>query len=334
MNFIRIPVFLGLGMRKFTKGGYNRASRNFPSEHNETEPSKTTVMITGGNQGIGFAAASALAKKGCHVYIVCRNEARGVEAVDAIKNSSGNPNVHLLVGDVSSLGDIRRLASQFRSTGKPLNVLINNAGVMVDPSLSKDGYELNFATNTLGSYAMARAFEPILKASAAAKVIFVASGGALTEPLEVNDLQGDHVKKNKSFGQTQYARDKRRQIAIVEHLSKEWSDIGVYSMHPGWVDTQGVQSSMPDFYSTFHSSLRSLEEGADTIVWLATRDKDRLEAGAFYLDREVQSKHLPLGGTGYTEAEVATLMQKLNVMIQPALLYLANDGVSTVRVAA
>lgn len=312
-------MFLGIGMRKFTKGGYKRASQNFQTEHNEIGPSKTTVMITGANQGIGFAAASALAKKGCHVYIVCRNEARGTEAVAAIKNCSNNPNVHLLIGDVSSLQDIHRLAAEFKASGRELNVLVNNAGVMVDPAVSKDGYEMNFATNTLGSYAMARAFAPVLKASGSPKIIFVASGGALTERLEVTDLQGENLKKNKSFGQTQYARDKRRQIAIAEHLSKEWADIGVYSMHPGWVDTQGVQSSMPDFYSTFHSSLRTLEEGADTIVWLATRDKEKLEPGAFYLDREAQSKHLPFGGTGYTEADVETLIKKLDVMIKPAL---------------
>jgi len=321
MNFVRVPIFLGLGMRKFTKGGYERASRNFQTEHNETDPSKTSVLITGANQGIGFAAASMLAQKGCHVYIVCRNEARGNEAVASIRNLSNNPNIHLLVGDVSSLGDIRRLAEDFKAGGKPLHVLINNAGVMVDPTLSKDGYELNFATNTLGPYAMARAFEPILKTSGpSAKVIFVASGGALTEPLEIEDLQGEKLKKNKSFGQTQYARDKRRQIAVVEHLAKEWTDIGVYSMHPGWVDTHGVKSSMPDFHSTLNSSLRSLEEGADTIVWLATQDKGKLEPGALYLDRQIQSKHLPLGGTSYTEAQVSSLIKKLDVMIQPALV--------------
>ena len=307
-------MFLAIGMRRFTQAGYQRAAESFDPGDLTRNMNGRVAMVTGGNQGIGLAAAKGLAKLGFKVYIVSRNAERGLEAVEKVRNETGNPNVELLVCNVSSLEDIKALARKYRETGEPLHVLVNNAGVMVDWAQSADGHELNFATNTLGSYAMTRAFEPILKDSTPARVIFVSSGGSLTEPLVVDDLEGSKVKRDKNFGQTQYARDKRRQLVIAEQLAKEWSGsgIGVYAMHPGWVDTHGVQTSMPDFRARFQGSLRNIDEGADTIVWLSVVEPERLEPGGFYLDRTSQSKHLPLSGTGYTQKEAEALMSKLN----------------------
>ena len=312
---------MAYGMRKFTRSGYERASKTFNDEDLSIDMKGKHVMVTGGNQGIGYSAALALACRGATVHIVCRNKERGQQAVDALKKEAQNPDVYLHVCDVSSLGDIKKLATEYRQSGKPLHVLVNNAGVMVDYAKSVDGIEINFATNTLGSFAVTRALEPVLKASAPSRVIFVSSGGSLTESLVVDDLQGDKLKKDSNFGQTQYARDKRRQVVIAEQLAEEFaaSKIFVCSMHPGWCDTMGVVNSMPSFHERFKSNLRTPAEGADTIVWLAMKDASTLEAGGFYLDRAPQSKHLPLSATGYSKEESMELMSKLAELAKPAL---------------
>lgn len=274
-------------------------------------------MVTGANQGIGYQVSLELARRGLTCYMVCRNEARGQEAVERVRNATGNGNVHLLKCDVSSLEDIKSLADEYIASGRPLHVLVNNAGVMVhEDKNSVDGLELNFATNTLGSYALTRALEPALRRSAPSRVIFVSSGGALTEKLEVDDLEGAKIRGSDK-GTVQYARDKRRQIAVAERLARDWGAQGAgircFSMHPGWTETEGVKTSIPGFYSAFKDRLRTLPQGADTIVWLAClKDATQLEDGGFYLDRQPQAKHLPLAGTKYAEHDVDRLMQKLD----------------------
>ncbi len=312
-------MFLALGMRKFTRNAYDKASSNFEPSAEPSPLRGKTVMITGANQGIGLATAHMLAKRGCKLFLVCRNKQRGEEAVAQVRENSGNTDVHLLVCDVSSLSDIKKLAKDYISEDLPLHVLINNAGIMQKtPLKSVDGYEINFATNTLGSYALTRALEPILKKSAPAKVIFVSSGGALLEGLEVDDLEGNDILSSSKFSETQYSRDKRRQIAIAEGLSREWakSNVFAYSMHPGWAETESVKTSIPDFYARFKQSLRTPAEGADTIAWLAEKDDGSLENGGYYLDRSPQSKHLPLSRTSYSEDEVFALMLKLDRLIK------------------
>lgn len=314
-------MFLALGMRKFTRAGFERSTKHFQENDLSVDMTGQHVMITGGNQGIGYFAALELARRGANVHIVCRNSKRGEEAISEIRAKTGNENIHLWVADVSSLSDIKKLAQEYSVSGKPLHILVNNAGVMVSPTKSKDGYEINFATNTLGSFAMTRAFEPILKSSAPSKVIFVSSGGALTESLQIADLEGDDIAKDGNFGQTQYARDKRRQIVIAEQLAEEYAAAGIFvcSMHPGWCDTSGVINSMPSFHEKFKSSLRTPQQGADTIVWLATKNPKDLQAGAFYLDRTVQSKHLPLAGTGYSNDAARALIGKLDSLVKPVI---------------
>lgn len=315
MYLVRVPMFLAIGTRKFTKGGFERSSASFNVEDDNVDLSGKFVVITGANQGLGYAASREFARKKCNLVMVCRDRVRGQEALNNISKESGNPNIRLMICDTSSLKSINDFAAEYTASGDPLDVLVNNAGVMKPFEKSVDGYELNFATNTLGYYALTKAVEPALKKSSSARVIFVSSGGALTEPLIVDDLEGESIQSKSNFPESQYARDKRRQLAICEGLARGWADtnISIYAMHPGWCDTSGVRTSMPDFYSRFKNSLRTIEQGANTIVWLGLVDKARLVSGEFYLDRSVQSKHLPLGGTGYSESDVTKLMAKLEI---------------------
>jgi dehydrogenase/reductase SDR family protein 12 len=314
---LRVPFFLYTGLKNFTRGGYEHAAKSFDQGVMDTSLKGKTCMVTGANQGLGFQISLELAKRGASLYMVCRNKERGLASISKVKEESSNEDVHLLLCDISSLQDVKRMSEEYKATGKPLDVLVNNAGVMVhEPIKSVDNYEINFATNTLGTYAVTRALEPCLKQAApGSRVIMVSSGGALTSHLEVDDLQGDKMKKND--GTEKYARDKRRQIAMAEYLAAEWKDQGVVccSMHPGWAETEGVKTSIPGFYKTFKDKMRSVEQGADTAVWLSLCPFEMIEGGGFYLDRKPQAKHLPLAGTKYSTEKVRILVDKLDAMM-------------------
>ena len=343
---LRVPFFIYFGLKNFTKGGYEKAAASFDPTITSRDLKGVSAMVTGANQGIGYQASLDLASRGSTLYMVCRSESRGKEAVEKVKEETGNKDVHLRLCDLSSLSSISNMAKDFESTGKPLHVLVNNAGLMVhEGEKSADGYEMNFAVNTLGNYAITRALEPVLKRTAASgaskdsvnpsttgaaaagapsspavRVIFVSSGGALTEHLEIDDLEGTKIAHKKDFGTIQYARDKRRQLAITEQLAREWApaEVRVFAMHPGWTSTEGVKTSIPDFYSRFKDRLRTLPQGADTILWLCLENIEKLDSGNFYLDRKVQAKHLPLGGTGYSNEEAARLTATLDKLISKA----------------
>ncbi len=143
---------------------------------------------------------------------VCRNEARGREAVDQVRQSSGNADVHLKLCDVSSLASIKTLVQDLRSSGTPVHMLVNNAGVMMhERQRSADGHDINFATNTLGCFALTYLLRDVLTRSAPSRVVFVTSGGMLTEPLDVEDLENERMG-SKYDGTRAYAKDKRRQV--------------------------------------------------------------------------------------------------------------------------
>lgn len=176
---------------------------------------------------------------------------------------------------------------------------------------SADGYEVNFATNTLGTFVLTHQLQRCLRESGpGSRVVTVASGGAYTAPLVHDDLQ---MEQSTFDGMQQYARDKRRQIAMMERFAAILGrdGIGCYTMHPGWVDTEGVAVAMPGFYKSFAGQLRSLQQGADTVLWLALADMAQLEPGALYLDRAVQHKHMFMAGTAYKPDAVDALWERL-----------------------
>ena len=132
-------------------------------------------MVTGANSGIGKATAMGLARLGATVVMVCRDRARGEAAVAEIKTATGNPNVALLLADLSSRAAIRQMAQAFREQYPQLHVLINNAGIApVQRSVTVDGIETVFAVNYLAPLLLTNLLLDVLKASAPARVVNVA----------------------------------------------------------------------------------------------------------------------------------------------------------------
>lgn len=249
--------------------------------------------------------------------MVCRNKERGEKARGEIVEKSKNERVHLHLADVSSFGDVRRLAKDFLKSGSALDVLVNNAGVLFHQKSnpSADGLEITLATNMLGGFLLTNLLLPVLQKSSDGRVILVSSGGGLTEKLTLRaayDKAANGQPYDEALGRQLYALTKRQQIVMAELYKEKLTQktgVGFYSMHPGWCDTEGLSVAMPSFYNFMKEKLRTIDEGSDTIQWLAVSPSvDKIKHGGLYFrDRKDEIKHLPLGGTGYSADQAEDL---------------------------
>ncbi len=159
----------------------------------------------------------------------------------------------------------------------------------------------------LGPHLLTRLLRERLIASAPARVIFVSSGGMYTRRLEIDDLQS---RKGTFDGRVAYARSKRAEVVLAERWAEELAGTGVvvHAMHPGWADTPGIQTSIPTFRRVMRPLLRSPEQGADTIVWLAAAPEPGTVTGRFWSDRHERSTHVPLARTRETRRGARTAL--------------------------
>uniref|UniRef100_A0A0B6Y8B8 Dehydrogenase/reductase SDR family member 12 n=1 Tax=Arion vulgaris TaxID=1028688 RepID=A0A0B6Y8B8_9EUPU len=318
MSLYRNITWYMKGLREYTKNGYEIASKNFNSSDLDVDIGHRSYMITGANRGLGLFVALAIAKKGATVHIVCRNKENGMEAQKNIQEQSLNQKVHLHVLDLSKPGDIMAFTKKFTNDGQALNVLINNAGVLVSGDkrqVTADGIETTFATNTLGVHILTLGLLPVLKNNEDPRVVIVSSGGMLVQKLDIRDLQFENMSK--FDGTMAYAQTKRQEVVMASQYAKIYPEIYFSSMHPGWADTPGTQSSLPDFYTKMKDRLRSEEQGADTIIWLAISPAaTKLDSGLFFQDRKPAPTHLPLAWTKSSSTDEQALMDKLAELFQ------------------
>ena len=273
----------------FDRSGFLRHARRFRAEDVDVDLTGRVCLVTGANSGIGRAAATALASRRADIYLLCRDRARGEEAVNAIRRETGNKRVYLEVVDVSHLASVRAFVERY--TSPRVDVLIHNAGVLpATRQETPEGLELTLATNVIGPFLLTHLLHAKLAAAGGARVIFVSSGGMYAQRLSLDDLQWTQRPFD---GVTAYAQTKRMQVILTELLARRWSRarIAVHCMHPGWADTPAVRSSIPRFYRVMRNRLRTPEEGADTVVWLAVA-RARIPSGRFWLDRVPQPTHL------------------------------------------
>ncbi|XP_053827450.1 dehydrogenase/reductase SDR family member 12 isoform X2 [Vidua macroura] len=279
MSWYRNTVWFVKGLREYTRGGYESASRRFNPADVEVDVAGRSFLVTGANSGIGKATAKEIARRGGTVHLVCRNKERAEVAKEEIVTETGNQNIFLHIVDISNPKEIWKFAEKFQNEHK-LNVLINNAGCMVNNrELTEDGLEKNFATNTLGTYIMTTALMPLLEKAADARV--------------------------------------RQQVVLTEQWAKTYRNIHFSVMHPGWADTPAVRSSMPDFYERMKNSLRTEAQGADTVLWLAVSpEATKLPSGLFFQDRQPVPTHLPLAYTHSPPEDEEKLMEMLEEFSQ------------------
>jgi dehydrogenase/reductase SDR family member 12 len=246
-------------------------------------------LVTGASSGLGFVTARALAQHGARVFLLCRSKDRGQAAVDEIRRESDDGQAFVEVVDMADLASVRAFAKGFAE--ERVDVLVNNAGVLCDEQIfTGDGIELTLATNVIGPFLLTYLLLPKLVASRDARVITVSSGGMYTQRLGVDDLQ---AHKGDFDGVVQYARTKRAEVVLNElwPAYAKRKSVSFYCMHPGWADTPAVRTSLPRFYRIMRPLLRTPEQGADTIVWLAMCERIAGESGRFWFDREQRRTH-------------------------------------------
>ncbi|XP_041067359.1 dehydrogenase/reductase SDR family member 12 [Carcharodon carcharias] len=310
MSLYRNSVWFIKGLREYTKSGYEAAAQQFAPKELDVDVSGRCFLITGANSGIGKATALEIAKRGGIVHLVCRNKERAEAAKAEIVNETNNKEVYVHILDMSRPKMIWEFADKFQQANDKLNVLINNAGCMINRrELTEDQLETNFATNTLGTYILTTALVPLLEKCEDARVITVSSGGMLVQKLNVDDLQ---FEKGRFDGTMAYAQNKRQQVTMTEQWAKIHKNIHFSCMHPGWADTEAVRSSMPDFYAMMKNRLRTATQGADTLVWLAISTTGTQQpSGLYFQDRKPVSTHLLLAQTRATAVEEEKLMKSL-----------------------
>jgi dehydrogenase/reductase SDR family protein 12 len=306
------------GNRTYTKQGFEafRASPAYRPSDLEKDLAGRVMIVTGANSGLGLATARALAGKRAEVHLVVRNAARGAEALAAVKAAAGegHSSVFLHVADLSEGPSIRAFAAEWLASAKPVHALVNNAGVLSPTRvLNSEGLEASTATALGQSYLLTALLWPALKAGGRAddpsRVINVSSGGGLTVRLDVNDLYGS--RREPWDGKLRYAQAKRAQMMLTEAFAAKaaaGANIALHAMHPGWSATEGVATSLPGFGEDLRKGgkdLRSPEEGADTIVWLAAGPPQ--PPGRLWFDRAPVPMHFPFAGTTSSAGEASAL---------------------------
>lgn len=268
----------------FTRFGYEWRKRRWDT--GDPSMKGRTVVVTGATSGLGLSATHTLARLGARVVLVGRNEDKAERARQDIVDASGNDNVTVQLADLGLMCEVRSLAARLLESEPAIHVLINNAAILpANRELTTEGLEKTFATDLLSPYLLTELLLPRLRASAPARIVNVLSGGMYLSGLEADDLE---YEQGNFDGSRAYARAKRALMVLTEQWAGklEGSGVVVNAMHPGWADTPGVEGSLPGFYGLMQPILRSPEQGADTMVWLASAPVAAETSGRFFLDRE------------------------------------------------
>lgn len=257
----------------FGRPGFERHAKDFGALHHLDG---LRVLITGASGGLGQAARSAC-------------DALGAQTFDASRSSGW---------DLTDSARVRALADELGE----VDVLVHNAGVLPTAyQETAEGLELALALNLVATHRLTRWLP-------AKKVIWVSSGGGLTQSLELEPMFSPPKPYD---GVVQYARTKRAEIVLAKLWAKERPETCFAAMHPGWADTPGVSSSLPTFHKLTRGVLRSPEQGADTIVWLCGA---QVESGKFWFDRS-QADALPVPGVRSEAGQEAALWGRLEALL-------------------
>ena len=249
------------------------------------------VLITGGTSGIGRAAATALATMGAEVVVTGRNRERGEAALEEIRRKAGSENVSLMLADLAVQSEVRGLAKKVRENHDRLDVLVNNAGVVLtERTETPDGLEATLAVNHLAPFLLTNLLLDLLIKSAPSRVITVSSEARRGAKIDFDDLQSERNYR----GFPVYGMTKLANILFTYELAERLRESGVVAncVHPGAVNTNFAQNNrgpMTLLFRAFKPFMRSPEKGADTIVYLAIAPEAGWMTGKYLADRKVIS---------------------------------------------
>jgi len=244
-------------------------------------------VVTGATSGIGKAAAAALAQQGAEIIVVGRDPARA-EATAAAIQAGGAPPPKVEIADLARLDQVRALAGRLNQTLDRIDVLINNAGLVLNERrLTPDGYEYVFAVNHLAPFLLTNLLRPKLTASAPARVITVSSDAHTAARLDLDDPNLEHGWSS----WRSYSNSKLANILFTRELARRLDGTGVTAncLHPGVVRTGFGRDARPLMrvgITIARPFMLSPERGADTIVYLASSPDVAAKTGGYYVKRE------------------------------------------------
>ena len=246
-------------------------------------------LVTGATSGIGLSAAATLAALGAEVVVAGRNAVKTVRVAENIRKETGNPRVHTLLADFADLAQVRALAAAFRQRFERLDVLINNAGaVFLRREATPLGVEKTFLVNHLAPFLLTNLLLDALRASEQGRIINVSSEAHRTYFLDLDDLD---FKKGYT-GLKAYERSKLANILFTRELARRLADTSITAnaMHPGVVATHiwKVGFAPLDRLAQWLIARFALtpEEGADTILYLATAPEVAQVRGEYFIKRK------------------------------------------------
>lgn len=300
-----VPSFTRLGyeLRRRTAGWTDLTSYDLTGR---------VILLTGATSGLGRAAAERLAAAGATLILNGRNEARNTTTVAQLRAATGSESLSAVAADMGELDDVRALATRVQAEHPHLDVIIHNAGALSSTRrVNSAGLEATVASQVVGPFLLTHLLlDQLLAAPQPARVLTMSSGGMYTAGLTVTGLEMDEASYG---GAEQYARAKRAQVTLNELWAGRHAPgkVVFHALHPGWADTPGVEEALPTFRRIVGPLLRSADQGADTMVWLAADDGEPLaSSGDFWLDRRRRSIHkLPATRRTDTPARRAELWQ-------------------------
>lgn len=209
-----------------------------------------TYVVTGGNSGIGLVTVGQLAKQGARVVLACRRTGDGERARSEILAGGARGAIDVAPLDLASLDSVRAFTRSFLASHEALQGLVNNAGVMNTPKgKTKDGFETQLGTNHLGHFLLTELLLPALAKGAPSRVVDLSScyhdvAMGRRGTIDLDDL---HFERRKYDGWEAYAQSKLANVLHARQLAKRLTGTGVtaVSVHPGWVRTRLIRSSMP-----------------------------------------------------------------------------------------
>jgi len=209
------------------------------SQRDIPDQSGRVAIVTGANSGIGLETARELARKGAHVVLACRSRARADDAIEQIRSDVGDAQIEFMALDLADLEQVRAFAASVRERFDRVDLLINNAGVMVPPaSKTKQGFELQFGVNHLGHFALTGLLLDRLLGAGGARIVNVSSTGHRIGRMNFEDLDFDARGYNASAA---YAQSKLANLLFTSELARRLSaagaDVLAAAAHPGWTQT-------------------------------------------------------------------------------------------------
>ncbi len=251
--------------------------------HSTSDMTGKVCIVTGGNSGIGKEAAKGLVALGADVVIICRDRTKGEAALSEIRQA-GKGSAELIVADISSLSQVRAGVDEFERTHRRLDVLVNNAGVILTKRIvTADGYEQTFATNHLGHFLLTDLLMDTIKKSSPSRIINLTSQAHRGARIDFEDIQGEkHYSAYKAYSQSKMAN-----VLFTYELAKklEGTGVTVNCLHPGVVrtgfghDTGGLLSMIISIGSPFFISAK---RSAKAVVYLASSPDLVTTSGKFF----------------------------------------------------